>query len=580
MFHGSTPRWALDQLAPMWKGSVAGVTLAVLISLLSVVDPFLMRQLIDTELPHREISRILLLVLAIAACLFGRVICLALGTHLNFSIEQALGKKLRIAMLEQLNRLSSEYHEQTPPGETVTRLDRDVDQISELGSEILSTGVRTVIFLLANTVLMLRLSTPVALTVLPMLGAFLCLRSLFGSRLKRYADLVQAESGRVSSTLYEHISALAQIQLLCAERQVLEKMALAWAAMLRMRKGQRSVELLYVAANGSVIVLATLLVLLTGGLQFVRGSLTIGTLVAFYTAATRMFEPVSSAMELYSRLQKVVASIHRVRAVLESKPTVPDLGTIRHVRPGLAQGISFRGVSYSYRVSRPAVTDFSLTINPGEAVGIVGRSGSGKSTIARLLVRMSDPQVGEIRLDGHELKDYSLSSLRNAICYVPQQAILFNASVRDNLLYGRPDAQSNDLDWVIAAAQLMPVLDCLPFGLDTQLGPAGHSLSGGEGQRVALARALLRKAPVLVLDESTSALDALTEALVLESITRRRSPSILIVISHRLASLRWMDRLVVLQDGQVRAVGNHDTLQRQSIVYRSLHGSDGRSVAR
>jgi ATP-binding cassette subfamily B protein len=314
-------------------------------------------------------------------------------------------------------------------------------------------------------------------------------------------------------------------------------------------------------------------VLALGSYQFMRGALTIGALVAFYAYQTRVFAPVSVATDLYSRLQRVGASIRRVRAILESESTVPDYGKIITPPGKLAQGISLDKVQYSYGTERLALRNISLHIDAGESLAIVGASGSGKSTLARLLVRLSDPQVGSLTLDGYRLRDYSLAALRQTICYIPQRPILFDGSVRENLLYANPNATTEDLFQVADVAQFRSVVDQLPDGLDTQLGPLGHSLSGGELQRLALARALLRRAPVLVLDESTSALDIPTEQLILESIAGYCSGSMLIIITHRLASVAWMRRIVVLDRGQISAAGDHDFLYQHSPLYQRLYQS-------
>lgn len=193
-------------------------------------------------------------------------------------------------------------------------------------------------------------------------------------------------------------------------------------------------------------------------------------------------------------------------------------------------------------------------------------------------MRLSDPQVGNLTLDGYSLRDYSLAALRQTICYVPQRPILFDGSVRENLLYANPNATTDDLFQVAEVAQFLSVVDQLPDGLDTQLGPLGHSLSGGELQRLALARALLRRAPVLVLDESTSALDVPTEQLILESIADYRPGSMLIIITHRLASIAGMRRIVVLNHGQITASGDHDFLCQTSTIYQRLYESTSTTV--
>jgi len=548
--------------------------LSVLSGLLAAIDPLLMRRLIDVELPEHRVAQALFLVLVIAGCLLGQFTFLVASLYLNFTAEQDFAQNLRIGMLEQLNRLSAEYHEETPAGDKLSRLERDVDQIAELGADITSSSLRSIIFLAINIAVMVRLNTMITLAILPSLGVFVWLTSRFRSPLQQQADLVQSRAGRASSVLLEYLSALPQIQLLCAENLAVRKAVSALMGMLQARKSQRRTELRYAGTVNVAAVLATFLVLTVGSVQVSRGVLTIGGLVAFYAYATRVFEPVSSIMEVYSRVQKVGASIRRVRAMLERPSTVPDLGKVFAPRPRINHGISVSNVTYCYKGDRPALQDVSLDLAPAGCLGIVGRSGSGKSTLARLLARVSDPQRGEITLDGYPLRDFALSALRQMICYVSQKPILFDGSVRENLLYGSSQATPSDLERVTAITQLTSVLGGLPSGLDTPIGPSGHSLSGGEAQRVALARALLREAPVLILDESTSALDVPTEQLVLASIADDYSDSILVIISHRVASIAWMERIVVFDGGRITASGTHNDLYAESESYRRLYESN------
>jgi ABC-type multidrug transport system fused ATPase/permease subunit len=342
----------------------------------------------------------------------------------------------------------------------------------------------------------------------------------------------------------------------------MRKAIAVWTGMVHARTSQRKTELAYALAVNAVLSSATMMVLASGSFQVVHGGLSIGGLVAFYAYSTRMFEPVSSMMQTYSQLHRVTASIARVRSVLEREPVVPDRGKMIRGREALKTGISLENVSFLYGKGGAGVRQVSLQIAPGERLGMVGPSGSGKSTLARLMVRFADPQAGRITLDGHAIEKYSLAALRNAICYVPQSPILLNGSVGENLRYGRPEATENELHQALAAVELSDMIARLPSGLNTRIGPAGHTLSGGERQRLALARALLRRAPILVLDESTSALDLTTEHAVLEGIKTYCGGITLIIISHRVSSITWVDRVAVFDSGRIAQCGPPPILLR------------------
>lgn len=561
-----------------FRTRIAGaVTLAVISGLLSTLDPLLMRQLIDKALPNHQSGAVMLLAVGIVGCLLGSVAFLLFSVRVNFGVEQDLAQKLRVAILEQMNRLSADFHETTPAGDRMMRLGTDVDRIAELGAEITSSSLRAIIFFCVNLAVMIHLSWTMTFAVLPSLLLFVRVQKRFSAKMGKQADHAQAEAGRASSLLYEYLSALPQIQLLCAQRLILGQAVVTWNQMIEAKKTQRNAELLYAGAMNAAFLLTALLVLGVGGYQVLHNALTIGGLVAFYSYQTRIFEPVSVATDVYSRIQRVGASIRRVRTILELETLVPDFGTILQPRRSLAQGISLNGVQFSYSPGMPAV-NLTLHVAAAECLAVVGPNGSGKSTFARLLVRLSDSEVGEITLDGYPLRDYSLEALRTTICYVPQSPILFNGTIAENLRFANPNATNADLERVLDLTQFTSVLKQLPKGLNTMLGPFGHSLSGGERQRLALARALLREAPVLILDESTSAIDLPAETALINAIVRSRTASILIIISHRLRSIAHFERIVVLGSGKVVAAGTHDSLFRDCVFYQHLWASNGEAL--
>jgi ABC-type multidrug transport system fused ATPase/permease subunit len=282
-------------------------------------------------------------------------------------------------------------------------------------------------------------------------------------------------------------------------------------------------------------------------------------------------------MDLYARLQSVGASIRRVRELLDLEPTVRDMGTEHLESSDLTHGFEIQDVSFSYG-RKAALSNITLRIAAGECIAIIGASGSGKSTLARLLVRGADPDSGCILLEENPLACYTLASLRTAVCFVPQHPQLFEGTVRENLLYGNPRANAAEMDQVIQAAQLTPFVSQLPYGIDTQLGPGGAGLSGGERQRLAIARALLRSSVILVLDEATSALDVPTEFAVLASLQRYCAHQTLVIISHRISSLAWVDQLILLDQGRVAAVGSHSDLYARSALYRAMFDGSTKNI--
>jgi ABC-type multidrug transport system fused ATPase/permease subunit len=354
----------------------------------------------------------------------------------------------------------------------------------------------------------------------------------------------------------------------------------SWLEVLDAQWSQRRTEVGFSVSITSVLGVAILLVLGMGSYKFILGAVTLGTVVAFYSYVTRIFEPVSTAMELYARSERMLASARRVLEVLTTEPAVPDSGWVSEPILKLRHGINLVGVDFAYRQGHPAVRKIDLHIAAGEAIAIAGASGSGKSTLARLLVRLANPTAGRVLVDRRDATEYTLRALRETICYVPQTPVLFRGTIRENLLYANPAASKTELERVVEAAQLSSVLERLVGGLDHPLGSGGSGLSGGEQQRLAIARALLRNSAVLILDESTSALDVPTETAIFQAVRRFRRDMTFVVISHRLKSLSWVDRFVLLEAGEIAAVGDHSKLQRESWLYRALFDAEAEGTDR
>jgi ABC-type multidrug transport system fused ATPase/permease subunit len=562
-------RWLLLRLEPLRWRIALGLLCVSLAGIAVAIDPLLMRSLIDNALSQRNVRLALELVGGIGLCYFGRSVLYAIGSLVNFSIAQRCVRDLRILLLDQMNRLSADYHEQTSTGEKLTRIEHDVDEIANLGADTANQSLRAVLFFVLNLAIMARLNLSMTLTVLPLMPLFAIIQRRFRILLKARADEARSEVGLVASTLNEYLAAVPQIQLLGAEEAGAQRARSVWDAMLRAQWVQRRTQIGFSLSIGAILVAAILVVLAFGSTKVLAGALTIGGLVAFYTYATRVFDPISSAMDLYARLQSVGASIRRVRELLALEPSVQDLGTIRFDSLRLHQGFKIENLSFSYG-GKLVLQNITLRIDAGEHIAIIGASGSGKSTLARLLVRAADPDDGCILLEEQPLACYTLASLRCTVCFVPQHPVLFQGSIRENLLYGNPRATVEDMLQAMQTVQLASVLSQLPHGLDTPLGPGAVSLSGGERQRLAIARSLLKQSAVLVLDEATSALDAPTERAVLGSLAKFRAHQTLIVISHRISSLTWVDRFALLDQGRLAAVGTHSVLYAQLALYRAL----------
>jgi ABC-type multidrug transport system fused ATPase/permease subunit len=564
----------LRYLRPYMARALCALVLATTAGLVSTIDPLLMRYLIDHSLPSKHLVNSLMCVAFIALCFVGRSVFSGAGGLVSFRVAQCFGQDLKQELLAHMTRLSADWHERVMLGEKLSRLDTDVDQIAQFGADAVNTIVRVVIFFGLNLVIMLKLNVAMTLSVLPLLPVFYLVRWKFRPLMQDRAREAQEGVGRATGNIAEHLGAVVQLHLLGADQLRFAESVDAWLKVVSAQWSQRRTEVAFTVSITNVLGVAILLVLGIGSQKFSVGALTLGTIVAFYAYVTRIFEPISTAMEFYARSERMLASTRRVREIMNAEPAVLDCGSVSLTFPRLRHGIVLKGVSFRYTPERFALKNIDLQISPGETVAIIGPSGSGKSTLARLFVRLADPTSGSILVEGRSAQDYTLRALREIICYVPQSPILFRGTIRGNLLLAKPSATQHELDTVVDVGQLKLTLQRLSRGLDHTLDAGATGLSGGEQQRLAIARALLRPSAVLILDEASSALDLPTELAVLQGLRQLRQDMTLVVISHRVKSLSWADRFVLLESGSISAQGDHSRLLHESALYRALVESD------
>jgi len=330
------------------------------------------------------------------------------------------------------------------------------------------------------------------------------------------------------------------------------------------------IEILFRTSYMAVIALGTIAILGYGSYQVFVGALTVGGLVASYSYMARLFDPLNAAVEIYSRLNRMSTSIGRILAVIDIAPSVAEKQDAVYLPCPMKGYVEMKDVCFSYRTGQPVLHKIDFKLGAGEKVALVGISGSGKSTVAKLIARLYDTERGTVCIDGTDVRSVRLASLRTRICYVMQEGILFDRTLKENLMLGRPTATTKELRRVIEIADLEELLRRLPKGWDTSLGPRGNALSGGERQRVSLARAVLQHPSLLLLDEATSALDAPSEQRIFSNLARCFPNQTILFISHRIAALKWVDRILVLNQGVVEDQGTHEQLIARSGLYLCL----------
>ena len=543
-------RWLATRSRSVWRLQVAGLVFTFAGSMLVLADPFIVKWLIDEVLPSRKVQWLPLVAGAFVFSYIGRVSLTGLGAMFSFRALQRLASDLRLELLNRLDRQPMAFHEEAQVGDLMSRVDSDVEVVSNLSCEMMADIVRVAGMGLTVVAVMLYLNPRLTLVVLPFVPVFLVATGRLRRDLGRYSDRVQQVKGELSSFLQEHLQNILQVWLLAREEtetskfgSLLEKFALTQIA-------RRRVEIVFGALVCLLVVLGVALVLSYGGYLVITGNLTTGGLVAFYGYTLQLFGPLCGIADLYAKSQRLFSSVRRLHELEKVKYALPTKGDGIRLQSTNGGEVEFRDVDYSYTSGRRALEKINLRVEKGERIGIVGANGSGKSTLVRLLPRLYDVDGGQLLVGGIDVRDLDLRSLRRSVAYVGPVPMLRDGTVFENVLDGDPHATIVEVMVAAGMAGLCEVVRRQPKEWNEPLGPRTR-LSTGEQQRVALARALLMRPQILILDECLAAVDAHTEKHILEALTEFGYSLTIILISHRSYLYEWADRVVLLRGGQL-----------------------------
>jgi ABC-type multidrug transport system fused ATPase/permease subunit len=538
--------WLAARVRPFLRLHAGSFSCILLSSVLVLLDPLIVRFLIDDVIPRRRVAWLPLVALAFLLTYVARLGADSLAGTLNFRAVQKMIFRSRLSLLRHLQRLSAEYHDSRPLGDTLHRLQIDVDQVATLSGEVIPSALRMLTMFTLVMTTMLVLNYRLTMIVLPLVPVFILVRRRFHNRLRQASDSVQEQAGKVIGFLEEHLASIVQVQLLSCEQREARRFARLSGGAMRAQVKRRTTELFFSALLYLIVVTGMAGVLCYGGYLVMSGRLTAGGLVAFYGYTLQLFIPLYGVVDIYSKLQRAGASIRRLMEITEAQTMLRDRPGALALQDDSAGVVELKDVGFGYVSDRAVLNALNLRVNAGERVAIAGQSGNGKSTIAKLLARLYDARSGVVLVKGMDVRDIALKSLRSSVIFVPQDPVLFDLTLRENLLYGNARATAEELDRVARLAQLESLIRKLPQGWDEPLGPRGNRLSGGERQRVALARALLQRPKVLILDECTSALDAVTERRLLDGLDDFLRGVTTIIVSHRPFPMHWADRVIQL----------------------------------
>jgi ATP-binding cassette subfamily B protein len=490
--------------------------------------------------------------------------------YTTIRVGQNMVNDLRGALYAHLQRLSLAFHGRQRVGDLLYRITADSFAVQTmimngalpiLSAAVLLGGMLLVLFPLDPAL------TILALTVVPILFALI---SGFNHKIVDVATEVRNAESRVYSLVQWAMSSIKIVQAFTKEEEEHRRFMGASGESLRATLRLYSWQTLYSGAVNLVIAGGTALVVYAGARAVMSGRVSVGQLIVFVSYLAQLYAPINQITQSWGLIAGARVGARRVFEVLDTEADLKD-GSRSFPRQGTRGAVAWRGVSFRYRPDTPVLAGISLEAAAGAKIAVIGPTGAGKSTLLGLLPRFFDPSSGVVEIDGVDVREYQLKSLRDQIAMVLQPPLIFPLSVRDNIAYGRPGAAEAEIEHAARLARIHDLIATLPGGYDTVIGESGASLSEGEKQRVTIARALLRDAPILILDEPTSALDVATEALVMAGIERLMAGRTTFIIAHRLSTVRRCDQIVVLRDGAIIERGTLPELLRRDGLFAEYY---------
>jgi ABC-type multidrug transport system fused ATPase/permease subunit len=544
----------------------------------ALAPPFLSKYAVDDGIRRHDLGKLWLIVAAFLLAGLANWGMSYVQTYLTGWVGERILADLRIKLFGHLQRLSLGFFERTRAGVIISRLTNDVEALDQLVTDGVTTLVQSTLTLVGTAILLFVLDWRLALATLAVIPIMSVGTVLFRARSSRAYAAVRERLGLVTATLAEDIAGMRMVQAFTREKRNIAQFREVTERYRESNMETVVLNAVYFPFVDLVSSVALAVVLGYGGHLYFQGDVTIGTLFAFMLYVQNFFDPVQQLSQLYNTFLSATAALDKIMDVLDEEPQVLDAPGARELPP-VDGHVRFEHVRFGYGDGPDVVHGLDLDIPAGTTVALVGHTGAGKSTIAKLLARFYDPRDGRITIDGIDLRDVAQKSLRRQLGIVPQEGFLFAGTVTENIAFGRPDASPED---VVRAAQAVGAHEFilrLEDGYETDLQERGTRLSLGQRQLVALARALLADPRILILDEATSSVDIGTERKIEQALRLLLSGRTAFIIAHRLSTIRDADLIVVLEHGRIVEQGNHDELMQRRGLYTSLYGDWAVEVA-
>lgn len=567
----------LARLAPLVRPYTSRLVIAFLFLVVAaaagLVFPAVLRYLLDAAFELKDRGALDRIALGLLGVFAVQGVANFVQVFLLSSSTERIVATLREQTFAHLIRLSPAFFTERRTGELTSRLSSDLALLQSLLSTWISELSRQTLFLIGGIAMMFVTNPRLTLTTLAVVPVVVIAAFTFGRALRKASTSVQDRIGEAMGMADESFGSIRTVQSFTREGIETQRFSALLHDLVGVAVSRARIRALFFGVVGFVAFGSVAAVLWQGGAQVVEGKLTAGTLVAFLFYALFVAAAVGTLASLFGNFQEAIGAASRVFELLDAEPTVREPEHPRRFTEPVRGAVTLEAVAFRYQPDLPdVVQDISLDIAPGEVVALVGRSGAGKTTIASLLPRFWDVTAGRITLDGIDIRELSLDTLRGAIGIVPQEPVLFSGSIRENIAYARPDASDADVLRAAQAAHAWEFIERLPEQWSTRVGERGVKLSGGQRQRIAIARVFLKDPAVVILDEATSSLDTESERYVEQALEQLLQGRTTLLIAHRLSTVRRADRVVVLDQGRIVETGSHDELlQRENGLFARLH---------